>query len=147
MIFILEKLYNILHISMLEGYFSSKYRYLDTALDNNLYSANQIQHCYLGSVLATGLGNLLVVRVCTAKTGQFGFRPIEKVNPLPLGGRNLDPYPSTSGFCGVGLDPSVLISSFAFRVSPFIVAFKSATVKCKIWTFVRSGLFWMYWPP
>jgi len=49
MIFILEKFYNILHISILVVCFSSKYRYLDTALDTILYSADVCQHFFLRS--------------------------------------------------------------------------------------------------
>ena len=68
-------------------------------------------------VLATGLGNPPAVRVWTAKTSRFGSRPVQKPDPLTLGGPNPDPYPSTRGFRRVWLDPSVPISCSAFRVS------------------------------
>jgi hypothetical protein len=68
-------------------------------------------------VLATGLGNPPAVPVCTAKTGQFGSRPVQKSELLTLGGTNLDPYPSTHGFQRVWTDPSVPISGSAYRNS------------------------------
>jgi len=89
-------------------------------------------------VLATGFGNLPAVWVWTAKTSRFGSRPIQKPDPLPLGGPNPDPYPATCRFCWVWLDSSGPISGFVFRVSLFIVAFRYATVKHKILTLVRS---------
>jgi hypothetical protein len=98
-------------------------------------------------VLATGPGNLPVVWVWTAKTGRFGSRTVQKPYLLHLGRPNPDLYLSTRGFGRVWLDPSVLISGCAFRVSLFIVAFRYATVKSKILTMVRSELFRMYRPP
>ena len=68
-------------------------------------------------MLATGPGNTPAVRVWTAKTGRFGSRPVQKPDPLTLGGPNPDPYLSTRGFRRVGLDPSVPISGSAFGVS------------------------------
>jgi len=68
-------------------------------------------------VLATGPGIPPAVQVWTTKTGRFGFRPVQKPDPLTLGGPNPDPYPSTRGFCRVWLDPLVPISGSAFRVS------------------------------
>jgi len=68
-------------------------------------------------VLATGPGNPPAVRVLTAKTGRFGSRPVQKPDPLTLGGPNPVPYPSTRGFRRVWLDLSVPISGSAFRVS------------------------------
>jgi hypothetical protein len=75
------------------------------------------EYCDKHLVLATGPGNPPAVRVWTAKTGRFGSRPVQKPDPLTLGGPNPDPYPSTRGFRRVWLDPSVPISGSAFRVS------------------------------
>jgi len=52
-------------------------------------------------VLATGPGNPVAVRVWPAKTAWFGSGPIQNHNLASLGGPNLDPYPSTHGFCHV----------------------------------------------
>ena len=68
-------------------------------------------------VLATGPGNPPTVRVCTTNTGQLCSRPCKKPDPLPHGGPNPDPHPSTCGFRRVWLAPSVPISGSAFRVS------------------------------
>ena len=89
-------------------------------------------------VLAPVPGNLPAVRVWTAKTGRFGSRTVQNPGPLQLGGPNPNLYPSTRWFCLVWLVPSVPISSFAFPVSLFIVAFRYATVKRKILTMVSS---------
>jgi hypothetical protein len=67
-------------------------------------------------VLVTGPGNPPAVWVWTAKIGWFSFRPVQKSDPVNLGGPNPDPYLSTHGFRQVCLDPSVPISGFAFRV-------------------------------
>jgi len=74
-------------------------------------------HHIMALELTTGPGNPPAVRVWTAKTGRFGSRNVRKPNPLTLGGRNTDPYPSTRGFCQLWLDPSVPITGSAFRVS------------------------------
>ena len=62
-------------------------------------------------VLATGPGNLPAVRVWTAKTGRFGSRPVQKPDPLTVGG------PNTDGFRCIWLHLSVPISGSAFWVS------------------------------
>jgi len=83
-------------------------------------SYNADQYIYFGRrwlVLATGPGNPPAVRVWTAKTGQFGSRPVQQPDLLTLGGPNPDPYPSTRGFRQVWLDLSAPISGSAFRVS------------------------------
>jgi len=72
---------------------------------------------HLRVVLATGPGNPPAVQVWTAKTGRFGSRTGQKPDPQTIGGPNPDPYPSTRRFRRVWLDPSVPISSSAFRVS------------------------------
>jgi len=102
---------------------------------------------YIFLVLATGPGNLPAVWIWTTAIGWFSSRPVQKPDPLSLGGANLDTYLSTNGFCSVWLDLLYRISGFVFRVSLFIVAFRYATNKCKIFTLVGSWLFWMYWPP
>jgi hypothetical protein len=71
----------------------------------------------LSVVLATGLDNLLAVRVWTAKTSRLGSRPVENPDPLTVGRPNPDPCPSTRGICRVWLDLSVPISGSAFRVA------------------------------
>jgi hypothetical protein len=68
-------------------------------------------------VLATGSGNPLAVRVCTAKMGRFGSKSVQNPNPLTVGGPNLHLYPSTSGFRRVSLDPAFPNSGSAFRGS------------------------------
>jgi len=50
---------------------------------------------WLYRVLAMGPVNLQAVRVWTRWTVQFGCRPIPKPDPLDLGGREPDQYPST----------------------------------------------------
>jgi len=67
-------------------------------------------------VLAMGLGNTPAVQVWTPRTGQFRSRPIQKANPLTLGGPNPHLYPLTLGLCRVSLEPSVPISGSVFRV-------------------------------
>jgi hypothetical protein len=47
----------------------------------------------LEKVLATGPGNWPMVLVWTAKTNQFGSRPIHIQNPLLVGGAKLDLEP------------------------------------------------------
>jgi len=42
-------------------------------------------------VLAMGPGDPPAVRVWTAKTGRLGSRPVQKPDPLTLGGPNPDP--------------------------------------------------------
>ena len=69
-----------------------------------------------GVVVAMGSGNPPAVRVWTTKTGRFGSRPVQKPDPLTLGGSNPDPFPSTRQFCRAWWDPSVPISGSAFRV-------------------------------
>jgi len=98
-------------------------------------------------VLATGPGNPPAVRVGPAKTGRFGSRTVQKPDPLSLGGPNLDPYPSTRGFCRVWLDRSVPMSGSAFRVFLFMVTFRYLTVNCKILTLGYHWLFELYWLP
>ena len=68
-------------------------------------------------VLATGTGNPPAVQVWTTKTGRFGSRPVQNLDPLTLSAPNTDPYPSTHGFFRVCLDPSVPISGSAFWIS------------------------------
>ena len=63
-----------------------------------------------------GPGNPPAVWVWTRKTVQFGSKPVQKPDPLLLGGPSPDPYPLTRGFCLVWLDPSFPISASAFRV-------------------------------
>jgi hypothetical protein len=67
-------------------------------------------------VLATGAGNPPAVWAWTAKPGRFGSRPVQKPNPLTLGGPNTVPYPSIRVFRPVWLDPLVPICGSAFRV-------------------------------
>jgi len=98
-------------------------------------------------VLATGRGILPAVRVWTAKTGRFSFRPFQNPDPLPLGRPHLDAYPSTRGISWVWLDAKLLISGSALQVSLFIVACSHATVNRKILTLVHHCLLSMYWPP
>jgi len=84
-------------------------------------------------VWATGPENLPTVWLGTANTGRFGSRAVQQPHLLPLGRRNTNAYPSTCGFCRVGLDLSVPISGSAFRVSFFIVNIRYSNINCKIW--------------
>jgi len=68
-------------------------------------------------MLGMGPGNPSAVQVWTAKRGQFGSRPVQKPDPLNLGGPNPDPYPSTGSFHEVWLDPSCPIFGSACQVS------------------------------
>jgi len=94
-------------------------------------------------VLATGLGNLPAVHVQTGETVWFGSRPLQNHDPQRLGGPNLDPYPSTRGYCLVWLDPLVPISGSVFRVFQFMVAFRSLSANRKIFTFAGDCAFRM----
>jgi len=58
-----------------------------------------------------------VVRVWTAKTGQFGSRPVQKPNLMTFARPNPDPYLSTHGFPRVWLYPSVSTSCSVFLIS------------------------------
>jgi len=98
-------------------------------------------------VLATGPGNPPAVRVCLAKMGRFGPRPVQKPDRPSLGRPNLDSYPSTCGFCWVWLDQSVPMSGSAFWVFLFMVTFRYPTVHCNILTLVYHWLFEMYCLP
>jgi len=98
-------------------------------------------------LLAMGPGNPLAVCVWTAIMDQFSYKPDQNLHPLPLGAQILHPDLSTAGFYHVWKNPSVSISSCAFPVSLFLVAFIYATVKPKILTSVNRWLFRIYWPP
>jgi len=98
-------------------------------------------------VLATGPGNPPAVRVWTTKIVQFGSKPVQKPDPLHLGGPNPDLYPSTRGFCRVWLDLSVSISGSGIRVFLFIVAFRYPIANRKILTLVYRCPFLIYWLP
>jgi len=101
----------------------------------------------MGLVLATGQGNPPAVQVWTAKTGLFGSRPIQKPNPLTLGGPKPGPVPVNPwGLPGlawpIGYNHKFCVSGFKCKI-----AFRYATVNGKILTFVRHSLFLIYWPP
>jgi len=100
--------------------------------------SSQFGETHLEVVLTTGPGNQPAVWDWTAKTGQFGSRPVQKPNPLPQGESNPNQYPLHHGFCWVSVDLSVPISSVALQVPLCLVAFGYATVKHNILTFVRS---------
>jgi len=67
-------------------------------------------------VFATGPRRQPAVQIWIANMGQFWSRPVQKWDLLTLRGPNPNLYPSTGGFHRVWLDPSVPISSSAFRV-------------------------------
>ena len=98
-------------------------------------------------MLATGPGTPPVVRVWTGRKVGFGCRTVQRPNRLFVGGPNPAPYPSTGGFRQVRLDASGPISSVAFRVVQFMVAFRYLTVSRNILTMVRRCSFWINWPP
>lgn len=91
--------------------------------------------------------NLAEVWIWTTKLGLFGFRPVQKPDPQRLGGANLDPYPSTCGFCQVGLKASVPIIGLCNLVVPFMITLRYCTVNRNIVTLVSHCSFWMLWPP
>ena len=95
-------------------------------------------------VLATGPGNLPVVRVWTGKTVRFGSRTVQTPDPPLLGGPNPALYPSTHRLCRVWLDPSGPISGSAFLVILFMVTFRYLTVNCNILNMVLHCHFLMY---
>lgn len=104
-------------------------------------------HRHPAVVLAMGPGRLPAVRNRTGKTVLFSSRPVLTPDLLPLGGPNLDLYPSTHRFHGVWLDLSGPISGSAFQVGLVMVAFRYAAVNRKIFIMVHHCCFWMYWPP
>jgi len=73
--------------------------------------------CWTQIVLSTSPGNLPAVRVWSSRMSRFGSRPVQKPDPMPLGGSTPDPYLSTCTFYRVWIHPSVPISGSAFRVS------------------------------
>jgi len=94
-----------------------------------------------------GPGDLPVVWVRTAQSGQFSSRDIQTSDPVPFSEPTLGLYPSTHRFCRAWLGPSVPIPGTAFQVALFIVAVTYATVNRQILTLVHHCLFSMYWPP
>jgi hypothetical protein len=82
------------------------------------------RHLEAGVVLATGLGNLPVLRARTAKTVWFGSKPGHKSDPPHQGRPNPDMYPSIHRVCRVLLCLLILICSPGFRVFIFLVAFR-----------------------
>jgi len=98
-------------------------------------------------VLATGPGNLPAVRVQTAKTVQFGYKHVQKPDPLHLVVPNPDPYPSTHRSCRVWLDTLVPISSSSFQVFLFMVALWYSIANRKILTLVYCCSFLLHWLP
>ena len=112
------------------SYFQSYYYIADDILitmqlHNGWRMQNQVSYyisiydcmnCVSNMVLAMGPGDPPAVQVWTAKTGLFSSRPIQKSEPLTIGGPNPDPYPWTCGIWRVGLNPLVPISNSVFRV-------------------------------
>jgi len=98
-------------------------------------------------VLATDPGNPPAVWDWSGKTDRIGCRTVQKPDLLLLGSANRAPYPSTRGYGWVWPDLSGPISSSAFRVFLFMVAFRYPTVNCKILTVVLHFHFLMYWQP
>jgi len=93
--------------------------------------ARKLRNCNV--VLATGAGNPPVVRVWPTRTGRFGSRPVQKPDPLTLGGPNPDQYPSTRGFRQVCLDLLVAISGSAFQVSHWWLHSDMLLIIVKYW--------------
>jgi len=116
-------------------------------IPGSFYQADSLLMLHSELLLGMGLGNPPVVRVWPAKMGRFSSRLVQKPNPLSLGGPNPDLHPSTHGLCRISLGPLVPMSSCAFRVFLFMVAFSYPTVQCKILTLVYHWLFEMYWLP
>jgi hypothetical protein len=107
-----------------------------------------VEHCdSICVLLATGPGNPPADRVPTAKTVQFGSKPVQKPDMLHLRRQNPDPYLSTHRVRGVSLDLLVPISGSGFRVFLFIVALSHPIPNWKILTSVYRCPFQMYCPP
>jgi len=79
-------------------------------------------------VLATDPGTRPAVRIWTRKMVRFGSRPVQIPDWELLGGANPYPYPSTSRFYQIWLDPSVVVSGSPFRVFLFMVTVIYVTV-------------------
>jgi hypothetical protein len=71
----------------------------------------------MAASVSKGPGNLPAARVWMAKTGWFGSRRVQILDPLTVNRPNMGPYTSTRGFRLGCLDQSVPISGYAFRVS------------------------------
>ena len=93
-------------------------------------------------MLARSPGTLPEVRVWSAKTDRFSSRPIQKPNPLTLGGPNPDPYPSTVSFCLDLLHPSVPISGSAFQVPHLCSHSDMLMLIVKYWHWYGTVCFW-----
>ena len=96
-----------------------------------LNSTSKLSHVSL----ARARGTTPAVRVQTAKTVRFSSKPVQKHNPLHLGGPTLDPY------------PSVPISGSSFRVFLCMVTFRYLIATHKILTIIYRPPVLIYWPP
>jgi len=110
------------------------------------HEANQTTH-WPWVVLAMGQGNVPAAWVCTAKTDRFGSRPIQKPDPLTLGGPHSDPEPSARGYRWVWLDPVGSYPWFHVLGFPFIITLRYVTVNHKILRLVSHSPFSMNSPP
>ena len=98
-------------------------------------------------VVATGLGYMPAVRVCTTKMGRIDSRPVQERDLQLLGEPNRDPYLLTRVVCQVWLDPSVPITGSGYRVILLLVALRYPNVNHTRLTLVCHCLFSMLWPP
>jgi len=73
----------------------------------------------------------------------FCSRLLQNPDQPPLGGPNLDPFPSTRMYCWVSLDPSVPITGLGYWVFLLIVALPYVTAHCNILTMVSHFPFLM----
>jgi len=90
--------FRLLHFSLLTALLLLMMSAFDHSFDFAqilIFSAVALSMPFIASchyvVLATGPGNPPAGRVWTAKTGRFSSRPVQKPDPLTLGGPNPDP--------------------------------------------------------
>ena len=93
-------------------------------------------------VLAMGQGDPQAVRIRTAETVRFGYKPVQKPDLLHIGWPNPNPYPSTHGFLSVWLSLSIAISGSSFRGFLLMVTFRYPIANRKYWHWYIIVLFW-----
>jgi hypothetical protein len=83
--------------------------------------------------------SISLFRVCGEnKLNRYNQGDLVFADARPLGGPNLDADLSIRGLCQEWLDQLDPVLGFGFWVSLFIVTFRHATVKCKIFILVHT---------